>query len=182
MLSVPFENLRHAFARKTVVTELRRGDGTLAQPMPAPPITFISVGGLLKTLASQRVQHPALDRLDGRRKVGDQMMRIGIEADDGRVRQKRRDGLIRTVRGENLVVHARQIILLKPADGFRRAQHRLPDPVRVEPHQRAVALPNLDDAIFDGHTTGHSADKKNTQWRFGAQRRRASAGRERELP
>jgi hypothetical protein len=55
------------------------------------------------------------------------------------------------VRAENLLVHARQKIRLKTADGLRRARNRLADFIRIKPYQRAVAFLNLDDAILDGH-------------------------------
>src|ERR1035437_2546422 len=128
--------------------------------MPSPAVTLVGIGGFLKAMAPQRVQHRVLDRLDPRRKVGDQMMRVGIEADDGRVRQKRRDALVRAVRAENLVVHARQQIRLKTADGLRRARNRLADFIRIKPYQRAVAFLNLDDAILDGHGNDYIAVKK----------------------
>ena len=80
------------------------------------------------------------------------MVRIGIEADNGRVRQKRRDVIVRTVRAKNPVVHARQKILLKAADGLRRARHGLDDAAGIEPHERAVAFLDFDDSVLDWHS------------------------------
>ena len=56
------------------------------------------------------------------------------------------------VRRENLVIHARQKILLEAADGFRRARHRLADAAGIEPHQRAVAFLDFDDSVLDWHS------------------------------
>ncbi len=130
VLAVPFKDLLHALARKAVAGKLLRRDRAFAQPVPAPAVTFVGVGGFLEAVTAQRVQHLVLNRLNRRRKIGNEMVRIGIEADDGRVREKRGDVLIRFVRREDFVVHARQEILLKAADGFRRAENR---PARCAP-------------------------------------------------
>ncbi len=150
--AVPFEDLRHPLARKTVAGKLFLGDRAFPQPVPAPAVTFVGVGGFLKTVTAQRVQHLVLNRFNRRRKIGNEMVRIGIEADDGRVRQKRRDVLVRTVRREDFVIHARQKILLEAADGFRRARHGLDDAAGIEPHKRAVAFLDFDDSVLDWHS------------------------------
>src|ERR1017187_840093 len=95
-------------------------------------------------------------------------MRVGVEADDGRVRQKTRDVFIRTLRAENLVVHARQKIPGKTADGLRGAQNGLADAVRIEFDQRPVALLNFDNAVLNWHHRGLYRKRANTQCRFNA--------------
>jgi len=78
------------------------------------------------------VQHHALDRLDGRGEIGDQMMRIGIEADDRRVARKVAMLSSNCAAAENLVVHARQEILLKSADGVPPRSIAFQIPVRID--------------------------------------------------
>ena len=119
--------------------------------MPAPAVTFVGIGGLLKTVAAERVQRLVLNLLNGRRKIGNQMMRFGVETDNRGVGKKRGDGLVRALRAENLVVNARHEVMLEAADGFRRARDGLPDAVGIEFHQRAVPFLNFDNAVLDGH-------------------------------
>ena len=88
VLPVPGQRLVHLRSREAVADELIGRDGAFPQPMPAPAIAFVGVGGVLKAVAAQRVQHLVLDRLDGRREVGDQVVRVGIEADHHRVGQE----------------------------------------------------------------------------------------------
>src|ERR1039457_3479717 len=78
-------------------------------------------------------------------------MRVGVETDNGRVRQKTRDVFIRTLCAENLVVHARQKIPVKTADGLRGAQNGLADAVRIEFDQRPVTLLDFDNAVLNWH-------------------------------
>src|SRR5450759_203173 len=134
--------------------------------MPSPAITFVGIGGVLETVAAQRVQHLVLDGLNRRRKIRNQVMRVGVEADDGRVRQKARDVFIRTLRAENLFVHARQKIPVKTADGLRGAQNGLANAVRIEFDQRPVALLDFDNAVLNWHHHGLYRSGTNTQCRF----------------
>jgi hypothetical protein len=121
--------------------------------MTTPPITFIRVRRLLKTVAPHRVQNHVLNRLDGRRKIGDQVMRLGVQANDGCVRQEGGNPLVGTVRSENPVIYARQKILLESADGLGRPQHCPTDPAGVESNERPVPFLDFDDAVFDWHET-----------------------------
>jgi hypothetical protein len=54
-------------------------------------------------------------------------------------------------RGEQAVVDTGQKILLKTADGTRRAKDCLADPRFIESDKRAITFLNFDDAILDGH-------------------------------
>ncbi len=141
--------------------------------MPPPAITFVGIGGVLETVAAQRVQHLVLDGLNRRRKIRNQVMRVGVEADDGRVRQKTRDVFLRTLRAENLVVHARQKIPVKTANGLRRAQNGPADAVRIEFDQRPVALLDFDNAVLNWHHHELYRSGTNTQCRFNAAARAA---------
>ena len=78
MLPVPLEGFFHPLAGKTVADELGVGNGTFPQPVAAPPVTFIGVGRILKPIAPQHVNDKVLNRLNGRRKVGDVMVRVGV--------------------------------------------------------------------------------------------------------
>ena len=151
MPAIPFQDLSHPLARKAVADELFLGDGAFPQPVPSPAVAFVGVGGLLKAVTAQHVQHLALNRLHRRRKIGNQMVRVGIEADDDRIGQKRGDVLVRPLRAEDFVIHARQKIRLKTANGRRRMRHGLDDATGIEPHESAVALLDFDDAILDWH-------------------------------
>ena len=95
-------------------------------------------------------------------------MRVGVEADNGRVRQKARDVFIRPLRAENLVVHARQKIRLKTADGFRGAQNDLADAVGIEFDQRPVAFLYFDNAVLNWHHRELYRSGTNTQCHFRA--------------
>src|ERR1039458_8887547 len=95
-------------------------------------------------------------------------MRVGVETDNGRVRQKTRDVFIRTLRAENLVVHARQKIPVKTADGLRGAQNGLADAVRIEFDQRPVTLLDFDNAVLNWHHRELYRSGTNTQCRFSA--------------
>jgi len=68
----------------------------------------------LEPVTAQRVQNFVLNRFDGGRKIGDEMVRIGIETDHDRAGEEFRQLVIRTPGFENLVVNPRQEILLKP--------------------------------------------------------------------
>ena len=103
------------------------------------------MGGFLKTKTAQRVQHLVLNGFDGRRKIGNEMLRVRIKADHRHVTKKTGDVSVGFLREENLVVHAWQKVLLKPADGFRRPGDGLADMRRIKPHERAVALRDFDD-------------------------------------
>ena len=168
LLAVPVKDLPYALARKAVAREMFLRNCSFPQPMPSPAITFVGIGGVLETVAAQRVQHLVLDGLNRRRKIRNQVMRVGVEADGGRVRQKTRDVFIRTLCAENLVVNARQKIPVKTADGFRGAQNGLADAVRIEFDQRPVALLNFDNAVLNWHHRELYRSRTNTQCRFDA--------------
>ena len=149
MLPVPFESFLHAFPRKTVADKLRIGNRTFTQPVPTPPVTFVSVGGILKSIAAQNVNDIILNRFDGRRKIGDVVMWIGIQTDDDGIREKLSDFFVERVGIEKLVIDARQVILLETADGFSRAQDGEKDCPLVKGHQCPVALLYFDDAVLN---------------------------------
>jgi hypothetical protein len=79
------------------------------------------------------------------------MVRVGIQADHDCFRKKPRNPLIRSARVENIPVHTWQEVLLKAADGFRRAKDSSPDAIRIKAHERAVSLLNFDDSILYCH-------------------------------
>ena len=166
--AVPAEDLLHPFAGKTVAGEFFRRQRPFPQPVPSPAITLVGVGGVLKTIAAQSVQHLVLDALNRGWKIRNQVMGIGVEADNGRIRQEAGDVFIRTVRLENLFVHARQKVLPEAADGFRGAQDGPADAVRVELDEGPVALLDFNNAILDWHWRELYRSRANTQCRFNA--------------
>src|SRR5579862_5044545 len=151
MLPVPLQCLLHPLLRETVADKLRLVDRSLAEPMPSPPIALIRVRRILKSIAAQRVQHIALDRLGGRRIIRDEVVRLRVQAQDNHVRDESGNTRIRIIRLEYLLVDPGEIILVETANGIRRAQHCLANPVLVERHQSPVAPLHLDDAVLDGH-------------------------------
>jgi hypothetical protein len=92
-----------------------------------------------------------LDGLDGGREVGDQMVRVRIEADDNGVGKKLSYLVIAAVRVEDGLVNAGNEILPKTANGFRRAENGPPDAGIVELYQGAIALLDLNDAVLNCH-------------------------------
>ena len=91
--------------------------------MPAPAIAFVSVGGVLKAIAAQRVQHLVLDSLDRGWEIRDQVVGVGIEAHHHGVGQELGDFVIRAVGREDSLVDAGGEVLAKAADGFSRAEN-----------------------------------------------------------
>ena len=73
--------------------------------MPSPPITLVSIRGVLKAIAVQRMQHLVLDGFDGRREVGNQVVGIGIKADHNHVSQKLGDSVFTAVGVEDRLVN-----------------------------------------------------------------------------
>ena len=110
---VPGQSPGHGFLRETVADKFLRRDGAFAQPVPAPAIAGIGIGGVLKAVAPQRVQHLVLDRLDGGREIRDQVVRIRIQAHHDRLRQKPGDAFFIPPGLEQAVVDPRQVILLE---------------------------------------------------------------------
>jgi len=64
---------------KAIADKGLRRDRSFAQPVATPAIALVGIRGVLKTVAAQRVQHAVLDDFDGGRKIGDVVMRIGVE-------------------------------------------------------------------------------------------------------
>ena len=151
MLAVPLQRFFHPLSREPVSHELRLVDRAFAQPVSAPAVTLVRVRRVLEAVTAQRVQHAVLDRLDGRGKIRDQVMRVRVQAQHHGVRHELRNTLIRIVGLKNLVVDAGQIILLKPANRPCRPQDGLAHPLFIERHQRPIAFQHLDDAVLDGH-------------------------------
>jgi hypothetical protein len=58
----------------------------------------------LKSVTAQHVQHFILDGFDGGRKVGDEMVRIAIQAYSDRIAEKRGELLVRLAERKNAVV------------------------------------------------------------------------------
>jgi len=81
-LLIPGEDLLHAIDGKTVAHKSIGRDRALAKPMTSPAVTGVGVGGILKAITAQRMEDLVLDNFDGRREVGDEVMRIGIETND----------------------------------------------------------------------------------------------------
>ena len=150
-LPVPFERLLHRRAWKAVPGEFIGRDRAFPQPMAAPPIAGVGIGSILEAITAQGMQHLVLDGLDRRREIGDQVMRIRIEANHDGVGEELSDLVVRAVGLEDLVIDVRQEILRKTADRFRRVEDRPADAVGIELHQRAVAFLDFDNAVLDGH-------------------------------
>src|ERR1041385_88694 len=150
-LMVPEQRVQHLRRGKAIPDNLFRRDGALAQPMPAPAITRVGVGGVLEAITAQRMKHLVLDRLDGGREIRDQVMRIGIEADHHGLSEEPGDFVIGAVGLEDFVVDAGPKILPETAQRFGRAQERSPNPGFIEFDQGSIALLDLDDAVLDGH-------------------------------
>ena len=113
-LAVDFEGFPHAVNREAVADELGGGEGAFAQPVAAPAIAFVGVGGVLKAVAAQGMEDLVLNDLDGGRKIGDVMVRIGIEADNGGVGEKAGEQLLGGMAGEEGVVDAGEKSRWKP--------------------------------------------------------------------
>jgi hypothetical protein len=78
-------------------------------------------------------------------------MWIGVEGNDCGVREKAGNLVFGVVSVENLVIDARQVILLKTADGFCRSQNCAPNAGFIEPDEGAVAFLDFNNAVLDSH-------------------------------
>ena len=159
-MTVPLEHFFHALFRKSVADELRLVDRAFAKPVPSPTITLVNVGRALKPVTAQHVQHVVLNAFDGRRKIGDQMFPIRVEANHDGVGEELGDLDVRLLRLEYLVVDSGEIILAETADRFRRLQDGAADLANVEIDERAVALLDFDDSILDRHRSAPSIGRR----------------------
>ncbi len=147
--AIPLEHLAHGRVRETVADERFLRDRAFAQPMAAPTITGVSIGRVLETVTAQHVQDGVLDHLDGRREIGDEMVLVGIEADDDGIGEKPGEGFIGVPRREKFLVDAGEAILLEAADGLAGAEDGAADFVGIEFDERPIALLNFDNAILN---------------------------------
>jgi len=92
-----------------------------------------------------------LDGFDGGREVGDEVMRIGIKADDDGIGKKPGDLVVGAEGVEDFAIDIREEILVKAADGFSRAQDSSPNALGVEFNQGAASLLDFNDTILNGH-------------------------------
>jgi len=150
-LPIPRQRLLHPRPREAVAGELVRRDGAFPQPVTAPPVAFVGVGGVLEAVAAQRVEDFVLDDFDGGREIGDQVVRVGVQAHDHRVGQKPGDGILAAVRRKEGFIDAGDAILFEAADGSGGVEDRPPDAGVVELYQGAVALLDFNNAVLDGH-------------------------------
>src|ERR1041385_2263550 len=107
--------------------------------------------------------HFVLNDFNRRRESGNQMMRVGIEADNDGIGQKLGDFFIGALPLEKVLVDAGQKILLEPADGFRSPRDGPLDPVLIEFDERPIPLLYFNDAILNSHapTISGSVRKRN---------------------
>src|SRR3954465_13548470 len=103
-LAIPCERLFHGTLWKTIPGKFIRWERAFSQPMSSPTIAGIGICGILKTVAAQRVKHLVLDGFNRRRKIRNEMVRIGVQADDNGIGEKSGDLFIRAVCLEKLVV------------------------------------------------------------------------------
>ena len=119
--------------------------------MPSPTITFVGIGGVLKTITTQGMQHAVLNGFNRGREIGDVMMWIGIQRNHDGIREKCGEQLAIAAGVKNHTIDARQMIKFKTADGSRRSKDCFGDAPLVQSHQRTVAFLHLDDAVLNGH-------------------------------
>jgi len=146
---IPFQDLVHRRVRETVADERFLRDRAFTQPMAAPTIAGVGIGGALETVAAQDVQDGVLDHLDRRREIGDEMMLVGIETDDDGIGQERGERFVGVPSGEKFFVDAGQAILLEAADGLAGFENGATDFVGIEFNERPIALLNFDNAILN---------------------------------
>jgi hypothetical protein len=79
------------------------------------------------------------------------VVRIGIKADHDGIGEEPRDLVVGSEGVKNFAINIREQILVKAADGFRRAQDRSPNAFGVEFNQGAAPLLDFNNAILDGH-------------------------------
>jgi hypothetical protein len=119
--------------------------------MPSPAVTGVSIGSVLESVTSQRVDHLILDFLNRRRKIGDKMVRIRIETDNHSVGKELGDFFVAAVSFENLIVNAGQEVLIESADGFGGVKNGARDAGFVEFDEGTIAFLDFDDAVLDWH-------------------------------
>jgi hypothetical protein len=151
MLLGPIQILPHSFLGGAVFHARGGIQRAFPHPVPAPPVTLVRVGGVLEAVTAQRVQHFVLDRLDGGREIRDQMVRVAVQADHHGVAEECGELFIRAAHREQVVVHARQKILLETANGTGGAEDGFADSGFIEAHEGAVAALHLDDPVLHGH-------------------------------
>jgi hypothetical protein len=117
--------------------------------MPAPAIASVSIGRVLETITAQDVQDGVLDHLDRRRKIGDEMMFVAVEADDDGVGQKVSERLIGVPCGEKFFIDVWQTILLKAANGLAGLEDGAADFIGIKFDEGSVAFLNFDNAVLD---------------------------------
>src|SRR5882724_8951801 len=79
------------------------------------------------------------------------MMGIGIERNDRRIGEEAGNFVLTVVSVKNLVIDARQMILLKTADGLSRSHNSPPNAGFVESDEGAVPFLDFYDAVLDSH-------------------------------
>src|SRR6266849_5782575 len=131
--------------------------------MPSPAIARIRIGSVLETVTAQRVQYFVLNRFDGRREIRDKRVRISIQTDHHRVGEEFCQLVIHTPGLKDLVVDSGQKVLLETPDGFGGAQDGPLDSVRIELHQRAIALLDFNNPVLDGHGGNYTMGDPKSQ-------------------
>jgi len=100
----------------TVSHKLLLGDCALPHPVVPPAKAGIGVCGHGEASAREDVKDSILDLFHSRGKVGDEVMRLGIQTDDDQIGKKFGNTFIGSSSGEDTVVYPLQVILLKSAD------------------------------------------------------------------
>src|SRR5207249_535573 len=85
------------------------------------------------------------------REISNEVMGIGIEANNHGIGKELGDSLIASVRVEDRFIDAGQKVLAKAADGFGGAKDGPADTVGVKFDQSAVAFLDFDDAVLNWH-------------------------------
>src|SRR5690242_8727785 len=117
--------------------------------MAPPTIAGIRIRGVLEAVTAQCVQNLVLNCLDRGREIGNQVMGICIERDDGGICEKAGNLIFSAERIENLVINPWQIVLAKTADGFCGSQNGSPNAGFIESNKGAVAFLDFDNAVLN---------------------------------